>query len=67
MMRFIDVPVGAEFTTKNGMRFKKTYQPTPDEYYKRPDQMHENGVLLSNGHRVCLGVLVECWLVEDEH
>lgn len=66
MIRFIDVPVGAEFTTKNGMRFKKIYQPTPDEYNKSPHEIHENCVFLSNGHKGCLGVLAECWLVEDE-
>lgn len=66
MVRFIDVPVGATFETENGMKFKKVYQPTPDEYHKRTELMHTNCINLANNHKGCLGVLVKCWIVEEE-
>ena len=66
MVRFIDVPVGAIFKTENGMKFKKVHQPTPDEYHKRPDQMKINCINLANNHKGCMGVLLKCWIVEEE-
>ena len=65
MTRFIDVPVGAIFSTKRGLKLKKILQPAPHEYHSSLKLIRPNAINLENGHKVSVGVLFECYDIEE--
>ena len=65
-VRFIDVPVGAAFSTKAGFKLKKILQPSPHEYHLPLKLIRPNCINLQNGHHISVSVLLECYDVQKE-
>ena len=64
-VRFVDVPVNAEFNFKGCGRFKKIRQLSMHEIRMPLDAIAPDAVDLSTGHRICIGGLAPCLVLED--
>ena len=70
-IRFIDVPVGAVFTTENGMRFMKIRDIAPIDYLVSPlkvspncADLDDNLVHFDDSHEFGMSPLTKCYNVQ---
>jgi len=64
-VRFIDVPMNAVFSFLDTGRLLKIRQPARRELTMAPSQMEPDAINLSNGHKVCIGCLACCLIIDE--